>query len=71
MMKWTIIFAVLFALTAINDALESRDTNALICAMKMPYCRLREVADANASQYMTELLSAKQLKSAVSFVLLF
>jgi len=61
---------VLFALSAINDALDSRDSNALICAMKMPYCRLREVTDGNASQYMAELLSARQLKSTVSLALL-
>ena len=59
---------VFFSLAAINDALDRRDNDALICALKMPYCRLRDVAETSASLYMIELLSARQCKPGVSFV---
>ena len=56
------LFVALYALSAINEALEANDAVLLLSALKLPYLRLRDVLDQNARPYLTTLLEVQHLR---------
>jgi len=57
---------VSFAVSMVNAATIDEDESSLLSALQLPYLRLGDVVDKNASTYLRHLTDARQRRTVIT-----